>query len=151
MIDAILGGYDGSKCLKSCEVYDVAENKWTYIPDMLSQRAGLKCLVYKNQIYAIGGSNGESRLSSCESFNPDLNCWSPVPEMNSPRSNFGVEIMDDAVFVLGGFDGRSVIDKVEYYRAEENNWYEEIYVRQTSIYTKKLRVRYYSTGIQQQV
>lgn len=114
--------------LRSCEVYDVTENKWTSIPEMLSARSGLKCVAYKNQIFVIGGYNGESRMSSCESFSPCINCWSPVPDMNSPRSNFGVEIVDDAIFVLGGYDGRSVDNKVEYFRAEQSKWYEETHI-----------------------
>lgn len=91
------GGFDGSVCLRSCEVYDVEQNKWSFIPEMQSARSGLKCVVYKNLIYVIGGYNGQSRLSSCESFNPSANYWLPVHDMNSPRSNFGVEVIDDAI------------------------------------------------------
>lgn len=137
------GGFDGSICLRSCEVYDVTQNKWSFIPgicymltmnsatfniehctDMQSARSGLKCVAYKNQIYVCGGYNGQSRLSSCETFNPSLNYWVPIQDMNSPRSNFGVEVMDDAIFVVGGFDGLSTINKVECFRSGENKWYE---------------------------
>lgn len=121
-----LGGFDGSICLRSCEVYDLTENKWSFIPEMQSARSGLKCVVYNKQIYVIGGYNGQSRLCSCESYNPSVNYWLPVHEMDSPRSNFGVEIMDDAIFVVGGFDGLSTIDKVECFAADENKWYTTI-------------------------
>lgn len=106
-------------------MYDVAKNKWSLLPDMQSIRSGLKCVVYRDQIYVIGGYDGRFRLDSCEIFDPIQNRWLPSPSqnMNSPRSNFGIEVIDDEICVSGGFDGTTTINKVELYNATTNKWY----------------------------
>lgn len=119
----ILGGFDGSECMRTCEVYNVESNEWSYIPEMLKKRSGSKCVGHKGQIYVMGGYNGVTRLIACEKYNPKLHYWSPISDMHSPRSNFGIEVIEDAIFVAGGFDGISTINKVECYKIEENQWY----------------------------
>lgn len=119
----ISGGFDGSLCLRSCEVYDIDKNEWSFIPEMLNTRSGLRCVAHNGLIYVIGGYNGISRLTAAEKFNPILNYWTPINDMNCPRSNFGAEVIEDEIFVTGGFDGLSTINKVECYKIKENLWY----------------------------
>lgn len=119
------GGFDGFTCLRSAEVYDVAEDNWSMLPDMHSVRSGLKCMVYNDQIYVFGGYDGRLRLNSCEVFDPKRNRWLPSKSMISPRSNFGIEIIDDEICVSGGFDGITTINKVELYSPKDNKWYED--------------------------
>lgn len=91
---------------------------------MQSIRSGLKCVVYRDQIYVIGGYDGRIRLNTCEIFDPKQNRWLPSQNMNSPRSNFGIEVIDDEICVSGGFDGITTINKVELYNPKDNKWYE---------------------------
>lgn len=104
-------------------MYDISENKWSTLPDMESVRSGLKCVVYKDQIYVIGGYDGRLRLNSCEMFDPKRKRWLPSQSMSTPRSNFGVEVIDDEICVSGGFDGLTTIDKVEFFNPKTNKWY----------------------------
>lgn len=121
----IKGGFDGFSCLRSAEVYDIAEDKWSILPEMQSVRSGLKCVVYKDQIYVIGGYDGRLRLNSCEIFEPKRNRWLPSQSMKNPRSNFGIEVIDDEICVSGGFDGITTINKVEFFNPKDNKWYIE--------------------------
>lgn len=101
-------------------------DEWTYIPEMLNARSGLKCVPHRGKVFVIGGYNGLSRLSTCEVYSPQTHFWATIRDMISPRSNFGIEVIDDAIYVSGGFDGLSTINKVEYYRADTNEWCVEI-------------------------
>lgn len=105
-------------------MYDVAADKWSFLPDMHSIRSGLKCVVHRDQIYVIGGYDGRIRLNSCEIFDPKRNRWLPSQNMQTPRSNFGIEVLDDEICVSGGFDGLTTTGTVELYSPKDNKWYE---------------------------
>lgn len=72
------GGFDGSHCLRTAEMYDPDIDKWEYVGPMLMRRSGLKCVSHKGSIYAIGGFNGSNRLSSGEKYNSQTNSWSLI-------------------------------------------------------------------------
>lgn len=99
------------------------KNEWSFIPEMMRVRSGLKCVALNGLIYVFGGYNGITRLKECEKYYTTLNYWSEIRDMNSPRSNFGVEVVEDEIFVTGGFDGISTTDKCECYNIEYNHWY----------------------------
>lgn len=95
--------------MNTAEVYDVAANQWTYIPNMTSARSGVSLIAFGNTLYAMGGFNGFTRLASGEKFSTDSNLeWTEVAEMLTPRSNFATAILDDLIYAIGGFNDRFV-------------------------------------------
>ena len=60
------GGFDnGFKELKSVEYYDYYDNRWTYLPDMITKRSSHATVSMGNKMFAIGGS----KTLNCETFN----------------------------------------------------------------------------------
>ena len=50
----IAGGYNGSECIRTAEVYDPVTDQWTAIAPMRSRRSGVSCIAYHGSVYAIG-------------------------------------------------------------------------------------------------
>ncbi|XP_051147619.1 F-box/kelch-repeat protein At1g80440-like [Andrographis paniculata] len=80
----VAGGHDGEKCaLKSAMAYDVAEDKWTDLPDMAKERDEAKGLFRRGQFLVVGGypTDAQGRFeTTAESFDPAERRWSPVED-----------------------------------------------------------------------
>ena len=63
----VSGGLGYSK-LKSVEVYDHYENKWSYYPDMLEARHGHSAVSMNNKMFIIGGIISNNSCEVFESF-----------------------------------------------------------------------------------
>ena len=57
----VFGGVAGGRIIKSSEVYDVVQNSWKNLPDMLEASADITCVIVKNKILI---SSENSRLMS---------------------------------------------------------------------------------------
>lgn len=88
----VCGGFNGSECLNSGEVYDPETNQWTFILPMICSRSGLGVVAYEGEIYALGGFNSVARMNSAEKYCPRTEQWTPIADFCSPRSNFAVEV-----------------------------------------------------------
>ena len=53
----VVGGRDGSACLRSCESYDPHTNRWSPRAPMLQRRGGVGVAVVNGCLYALGGSD----------------------------------------------------------------------------------------------
>lgn len=96
----IVGGFNGSECLSSCEYYNPVTDHWNIVTSMRQRRSGVSIINYHCRIYALGGFNGISRLSNGEKYDPDTNTWSDVPDMFNPRSNFAIEVQRFSIFMF---------------------------------------------------
>ena len=60
----VVGGHDGTHCLKSVERFD--GSRWMAMPSMTSNRHSAAAVVWDGDLYAIGGFDGSGYLSSAE-------------------------------------------------------------------------------------
>ena len=85
----------------ACEFFDLYENSWYLLPDMLSARSGFQPCVYNHYIYLIGGRHTQA----AERFDLHQSTFQSI-EIELPDSNFTVVFCDKDLFFL--FIGREV-------------------------------------------
>lgn len=122
----VFGGHDQIKCLNSCEVYSVKEDKWNTITSMLEPRRGCGAAVHRDthSVYIVGGTNGSQSLRSVEIYDLKSKKWSMGPELNMARTNVAIAFIGDILFAVGGFDGKSFLKSIEYLNCKNlnNGW-----------------------------
>lgn len=112
----VFGGHDQIRCLNSCEMYNIEDDKWTMIPSMHEPKRGCGAAVHEetNNIFIVGGTNGTQSLKSVEIFNVDTQKWTRGPELNIARANVSIAFIGNNLFAVGGFDGKSFLRTIEY-------------------------------------
>lgn len=112
----VFGGHDQIRCLNSCEIYNVATDKWTIIPSMHEAKRGCGAAVHDetNSIFIVGGTNGTQSLKSVEIYNILTQKWTRGPELNIARANVVIAFIGNNLFAVGGFDGKSFLRTIEY-------------------------------------
>lgn len=60
----IAGGFDGTSCLMSAEMYDPLSDQWTVLAAMSIRRSGVSLVACDDRVFAIGGYDGQRRLES---------------------------------------------------------------------------------------
>ena len=88
------GGYDGSKFLSSCEVYDQYPNAWSPIAPMQCARSRVSVVANGGRLYALGGFDGTSNLSSVEVYNPESNTWEFTTSMICHEGGIGAAVLN---------------------------------------------------------
>ncbi|XP_010417707.1 PREDICTED: F-box/kelch-repeat protein At1g80440-like [Camelina sativa] len=80
----VAGGHDEEKsALTSAIVYDVAEDKWTFLPDMARERDECKATFHAGRFHVIGGYATEEQGQfgkTSESFDVSTWQWGPLTE-----------------------------------------------------------------------
>lgn len=118
-----IGGHDGTKHLKSGEVFDPALNTWkSSVKPMSTPRRGIALACLGAAIYAVGGLDDSTCYSLVERYDPSVDQWTMVANMNIPRGGVGVTALKDNIYAVGGNDGISSLDKCEKYDPLLNKW-----------------------------
>eukprot|EP00102_Acyrthosiphon_pisum_P019852 XP_016657062.1 PREDICTED: kelch-like protein 2 [Acyrthosiphon pisum] len=119
-----VGGFDGTNCLNSAEVFDDSTKKWRMISSMSTRRGEFGVGVLNNLLYAVGGSDFMSGevFNSVECYHPSLDAWRPVAEMCKRRRGVGVGVLDGVLYAVGGHDGSETLKSVEAYRPSTGVW-----------------------------
>lgn len=88
----VFGGYDQIKCLNSCEMYNVQDDKWTVIAGMYEPRRGCGAAFHEKSqsVYIVGGTNGSKSLKSVEIYDLVAKKWTTGPELNYARTNVSI-------------------------------------------------------------
>ncbi len=89
----VCGGYDGSKFLNSCEVYDQYPNAWAPVAPMNCARSRVSIVAYGDKLYALGGFDGTSNLNSVEMYDPETNTWSFTTSMLCHEGGIGAAVL----------------------------------------------------------
>jgi N-acetylneuraminic acid mutarotase len=122
-----IGGFGGknNEPLKSMEVFDVREGKWSKGPAMGIARRALAAAALADGIYAIGGFDGTRHLNSVEKYEEGNGEWVKLAELKRGRcTHSAVSIFEtQEIIVMGGFD-EEALDSVEKYSLITNNWEE---------------------------
>lgn len=88
----VFGGHDQIRCLNTCEVYNIEDDKWTMLPSMHEAKRGCGAAAHHetNGIYIVGGTNGTQSLKSVEIYNVLTQKWTRGPELNIARTNVAI-------------------------------------------------------------
>ena len=86
------GGYEQNKCLSTCEVYNVQDDKWSLLPSMYEPRRGCGAAFHEKTqtVYIVGGTNGSKSLKSVEIYDIGAKKWTSGPELNIARTNVSI-------------------------------------------------------------
>nr|KAG5711505.1 hypothetical protein BaRGS_025932 [Batillaria attramentaria] len=118
----IVGGFDGTKCLSSCRMFDPLSKTWNKAGRMHHRRCYVCVAVLQGYIYAMGGYDGEVWKKSVERYDPAQLQWQRVRPMNHARSDAGATTLDDKIYICGGFDGTGCLDSAEVYNPVSGQW-----------------------------
>ncbi len=97
----VTGGEGNGTYIKSCEIYNVVENRWQETSPMLYARANHKMvLLNTNKVLVVGGN-----IEQCELFDPVTKTWSLTGSVHQKRfSGFNlIKLSDGRVLLVGGF------------------------------------------------
>jgi hypothetical protein len=112
------GSYFNNEYSKTCERFDVANNTWKEVPEMIHERAGHSlCLLNEKYLFAIGGKNNESQhLTSIEVLDVsklDVNgqgiAWKEINYIDKENSPWdgayqcqSCQISEQEILIFGG-------------------------------------------------
>jgi len=118
-----VGGTSYSRLLKSVEVFDTKEQKWSSISPLQIPRKGLAVVACNGKIFAIGGQQCSwNCLGNVECYDPSTNKWTEVASLTSPRRNASAIVVEDRIYVVGGYNGSKAVGTVEMYDPVQNAW-----------------------------
>lgn len=99
-----VGGSDGVQALCSVEVYDPAENRWSFGRPMTAARANVGVAVIGSRMYAVGGFNGKTFLNTVEYFDFETEEWTTSVAINRTPTEKVAE--GEATTAVNGSEGQ---------------------------------------------
>ena len=110
----------------TAERFDIVENKWERIADMLEQRSEAFGVASQEKIFVAGGKNSTGRLKTCEMYNTSTNEWQLVANLNFPRYCGSMVCLNGKLYVLGGEKDRKQRElSVECFDPANDQWIHE--------------------------
>jgi len=121
----VCGGRDNecSNPLTSCELFQLASNRWIEMPDMLKERSNFRVVWMKDgRIFTIGGYYGYNSVNAVEMLyhewsldTQSTDSWRQCNGMLKARSDFAAVVLhEEVVIVAGGWNAMwNYIDSVE--------------------------------------
>lgn len=118
----VAGGYNGTSCITSMQLFDPATNAWTPAPSLSTGRdfATATLLNTGSVLIAGGYSTYYGSLSSVQLYNPSSNAFVRVKYgMTTPRELFTATLLSNGnVFLAGGYrTGYGTLASAEIYNA----------------------------------
>jgi N-acetylneuraminic acid mutarotase len=102
-----------------------AEDSWSTMSPMPTQRFIFGVAVINDKIYAIGGAlateSGELTAAN-EAYDPVTNTWTMKESMPTPRYGCAVAAYENKIYVFGGGTSESYTNRTEVYDPETNTW-----------------------------
>nr|CAB3259390.1 kelch-like protein 12 [Phallusia mammillata] len=119
----VTGGYNGN-ALKSCENFNIYNNKWFEINSMMHERFGHGTETCNGFIYCVGGHNCKESLSLCERYDVRTEKWGDIAPLNEARCYLATALLDGEIYAIGGLEGEngSTLSTVERFLPEANKW-----------------------------
>jgi hypothetical protein len=120
----VAGGYDGSVCHSSVELYDPTSGTWSAAAPMANIRAGHTATLLPNgKILVAGGWNGSVTVSSAELYDPIAGTWSNTGSMAAERVNYSATLLPNGNVLVAGGEGNSVhLSSAELYNPVTGAW-----------------------------
>lgn len=129
----VIGGENRYIIRKSCEAFNIVNNEWNDLPDLLNYHSRHSSVIHTTEgvtyVYAIGGS----RSKSAERYNIVLRKWSQIADMLEERRNHCNVVLqnigNDSILAIGGHDDEYLDShdnqhwsSVEQWCVNENKW-----------------------------
>ena len=104
------------KDTKSCEIYNINENKWSNLPDLPIICPNSECFDFNENIYVISGSYNIDMIYKLNMENENENLiWEEVNfiiEEGRLRRGMGLFNLNGIFYLFGGFDNDNYYDDV---------------------------------------
>ncbi|KAK5609307.1 hypothetical protein CRENBAI_012379 [Crenichthys baileyi] len=81
-----VGGFDGSRRLRTAEAYNPETNVWTNVASMITTRRNFGIEVVEDRLFVTGGFNGYTTCYNVECYDATTDRWSEVCDMEIFRS-----------------------------------------------------------------
>ncbi|XP_064482286.1 kelch-like protein 8 [Ornithodoros turicata] len=118
-----VGGRDPSgDPSSSIEVYNILEDRWFKVADMITRRRHVGAVSAGGKVYAVGGSDDKHHLASAEVYDPTGNLWKPLASMSIPRRGLGLCQLGGPLYAVGGMDDVTFFNTVERYDISSDTW-----------------------------
>jgi len=100
--------------LKSVDAYNLKNNCWLKIEDMIQRRKAFGVVLLPDGFYVFGGLNGSEFLKTCEKYSFVNEKWEKINSMNKARSHSICLRSPDLMFVyiIGGYN-KEILDSNE--------------------------------------
>ena len=111
--------------LKTFEVYDLATEAWSTLPDMPTYRWGLSMVAFGGKIYVFGGRGISLRPTAVDVYDPQDNSWTTVTNIPTPRYQLATCVLGTTIYAIDGWYSSGsgpIYDKVEVYNPLTNQW-----------------------------
>uniref|UniRef100_T1J5L0 BTB domain-containing protein n=1 Tax=Strigamia maritima TaxID=126957 RepID=T1J5L0_STRMM len=118
----LIGGFNGSRHLRTVITYDPSREKYAYISSMHYVRSEVGVGVLAGRIYAVGGSDGTSCLRTVEYYDVRNDRWKMVAPMLSGKAAAGVGCVNGLLYAVGGYDRESLVSTMECYNPQMDTW-----------------------------
>ncbi|XP_067950824.1 influenza virus NS1A-binding protein-like [Watersipora subatra] len=118
----MLGGYNGQRAEKSCEVYNPVNDSWSRIASLQEGRSQCAVCSYKGMLYVFGGTDSWNCSSTVEVYDPVKDQWSFTKSMPQARRGATATVFKGKIYILGGSDGSRSLNSVDMYDCETKTW-----------------------------
>ena len=111
--------------LKTFEIYDIATETWSTLPDMPTYRWGLSAVAFEGKIYVFGGRGLVNRPTSVDVYNPQDSSWTTVSNIPTPRYQLATCVLDSNIYAIDGWYSSGsgpIYDTVEVYNPTTDVW-----------------------------
>jgi hypothetical protein len=135
----VLGGWNG-RCLRECERYVSAENRWEALPSLPRACTHTSGVVVESSLYALGGLSDGSELDLCMKLSLESLTWT-LMQFRLPFVGFAIpcfKLSDTEVYLVvnqtlcsfTGFEVRPLKTLTE----SIGSWYGASYYRRGTLY-----------------
>lgn len=102
-----IGGYPSGRVPSDVvQVYDVAADRWTTLPNLPTQRNHLAVVAIERKVYVAGGRFGggfnSEKTAALEIYDPATNRWTAGAPLPAPRGGVAGVSANGCVYVVGG-------------------------------------------------
>jgi len=120
-----INGVPNYNGLKTFEVYNIATETWSTLPDMPTYRWGLSVVAFDGKIYVFGGRGLVNRPTAVDVYNPQDSSWTSVTNIPTPRYQLATCVIDSNIYAIDGWYSSStgpIYDTVEVYNPITDVW-----------------------------
>lgn len=121
----VVGGYNGFRALRECEIYDPVVGRFAEGPAMKFPRRGHTATMLKNgKILVVGGGldGGDMALDSAELYDPATNRFMVVGKMRDARMSHTATLLQDGRVLITGGGGKAPLAGAEIYDPTTNSF-----------------------------
>ncbi len=123
----LVGGYDGSRCLNTCEFFNPETNGFSAsAAKMKVGRCGhTASLLASGKVLVAGGFSASTmkNLNTSEIYDPENDSFSDGPVMTSKRSGHTATNLPNGTTLLCGGHDKELLDTTEMYHPADNCFY----------------------------